>query len=105
MSSREVNRREAGLGLVSAVTKVMAVGAVGLTGGVALLADHVYNAQHSAATVQTARRATVSVQSGDDGSSLQGTPAPSAASSSKSSSSSSKSSSSSGSVAIVSGGS
>jgi hypothetical protein len=104
MSKRDINRRETGLGIVSAATKVMAVGAVGLTGAVALLADHIYNVQHSAATAQgTATHSVSSTSSnssseGSDDGSLQSTAAPSASSSTSASSSG-------GSSSVVSGGS
>jgi hypothetical protein len=100
MNKRALNRRESGLNMISSATKVMAVGAIGLTGSVALLADHIYNVQHSATAhaataTQSSTPATSFSTSGDDG--LSTGQAPSAASSSVSSGG--------GSGAIVSGGS
>jgi hypothetical protein len=94
------NRREAGFSMISSATKVMAVGAIGLTGSVALLADHVYNVQHASAHKATSNQSATSVSSssGDDGSGLSSTVAPSASSSQSSSTGGSSS-------AIVSGGS
>jgi hypothetical protein len=101
MNNRADNRREAGLKLISNATRVMAVGAIGLTGSVALLADHIYNVQHAGKASQrvssSAASSTNSLTSGDDGSALT--------SASQAPSASSQSSSSSGSTAIVSGGS
>jgi cytoskeletal protein RodZ len=96
---RAANRREAGMRLISTSTKVMAVGAIALTGSVAVLADHIYNVQHAATTTQTSSSGAISSTSGDDVSGLQ------SAATAPSSSSSQSSTSSSGSTAVVSGGS
>jgi hypothetical protein len=98
-SRREANRREAGMRLISTTTRVMAVGAIALTGSVAALADHIYNVQHPTRAAQSSSSGSISSTSGDDVSGLQ------SAASTPSSSSSQSSASSSGSTAVVSGGS
>jgi hypothetical protein len=100
MKKPALNRREAGFNMISSATKVMAVGAIGLTGSVALLADHIYNVQHATAHTVTSNQSATSVSStsGDDGSGFSSTVAPSVSSSSSSSTGGSSS-------AIVSGGS
>jgi hypothetical protein len=96
---RAANRREAGMRLISTTTRAMAVGAIALTGSVAVLADHIYNVQHAASTAQSSSSGAVSSTSGDDVSGLQSAGTAPASSASQSSTSSS------GSTGVVSGGS